>query len=407
MILPRINGRRTHWLAFADDIVLLDGSAIGLQRLLLKLREYAKLNGLIINPSKSKILIFKHPRKNLPSRIWTLDGKEIPGVDELTYLGYEIFASPTLSKVISVILGKTSKIMAQMKNLKGKFCKFSISPLVKFYIGKAIPVLLYGLEAKPLLWNYEWNKIEGHLWKSALHLPLCTPFTSLRFELGLISLGCRADWKLLSLYCDIITARVTTLYFDVNEQRKKAKSKQLLSLEGKVEDILLRLNLTTEILIHNPSKVKKQLKMCDWIRAIEGVRILNPPNLFLKAERKVGTLPRYLQKFPDQNIRNNFLRIRLNLAHTGEILVQRNQGDIATKLCRSCDPPNLQSLRHLLLECEGTWITRLQLLGRFVSREEGLTQDSFWDRLISGQEVMLTMAIIKVLEKCSIIENYS
>jgi hypothetical protein len=71
-------------LIYADDLVLFSKSAEGLQQSLDALSEYCKLWGLIVNPDKSKIMIF-NKSKNFHFHI---DENIIEIVKSFTYLGY-------------------------------------------------------------------------------------------------------------------------------------------------------------------------------------------------------------------------------------------------------------------------------------------------------------------------------
>ena len=61
---PRIGQVKIHILQYADDLVLLDQTKVGLQRALNALDGYNQKNQLVLNIAKTKIITFgKYPHK--------------------------------------------------------------------------------------------------------------------------------------------------------------------------------------------------------------------------------------------------------------------------------------------------------------------------------------------------------
>lgn len=84
-------------LADADDLVLLSNSAMDLEKKTRVLQQYCELNSLIINESKSKILIFH--KGNLASKHKFLhENEELEIVKEFCYLGPNFSSSGLLYK---------------------------------------------------------------------------------------------------------------------------------------------------------------------------------------------------------------------------------------------------------------------------------------------------------------------
>lgn len=82
----RIDYTKIHLMQYADDLVLLDHTKIGLQKALTALSEYNAKNELIANASKSKIAIFGcHPKKKLAK--WRLVPLILDCVQSYNYLG--------------------------------------------------------------------------------------------------------------------------------------------------------------------------------------------------------------------------------------------------------------------------------------------------------------------------------
>ena len=84
-VLP--NGTKINSLLYADDLIILSRSKLGLQNCLNALSSYCETWMLKINPKKTKIMIFqKRPRKSVDTT-FKIGIEIIEIVQEYTYLG--------------------------------------------------------------------------------------------------------------------------------------------------------------------------------------------------------------------------------------------------------------------------------------------------------------------------------
>jgi Reverse transcriptase (RNA-dependent DNA polymerase)/Endonuclease-reverse transcriptase len=133
---------------YADDIAILCNNLEKLQRLMNKLTEWATLNGLKINASKTKILKLKYaaagrPKLNPPPEDIFCNGDKLEFVDSYKYLGVTFQQS-----------GKSFATHIKDKSRKAISASYSISNLnllsiktaVKLFNIKVSPVASYGIE---------------------------------------------------------------------------------------------------------------------------------------------------------------------------------------------------------------------------------------------------------------------
>ena len=128
-------------ILFADDaaFVLTSPTLLGLltkiRSLFSDLAAYLNINKLVLNASKSKLMIFtSRPTSNLP--IMLFGGKEIEWISEFKYLGFTITNSLNFAKHISNVALNISRITGSIVNLR------SILPthiLLKLYYALAFP----------------------------------------------------------------------------------------------------------------------------------------------------------------------------------------------------------------------------------------------------------------------------
>ena len=82
---------KSNVIAYADDIVLLAPSPTSLQMLIDIADNEAKILQLNFNTSKSKCMIFKHPKgKAIVKRSFIIGGSTMETVKSFKYLGYII-----------------------------------------------------------------------------------------------------------------------------------------------------------------------------------------------------------------------------------------------------------------------------------------------------------------------------
>ena len=126
---------------FADDAAFivtaenLEGLFNKLRNLFSDIHGYLRINRLVPNASKSKLMMFtSRPTSNLP--VLLFDGKEIEWVSEFKYLGLTISRNLNFSKHISNVSLNVSRITGSIINLRNIL---PIQILVKLYYALAFP----------------------------------------------------------------------------------------------------------------------------------------------------------------------------------------------------------------------------------------------------------------------------
>ena len=81
---PRLGSIHVPLLSYADDVVLLSVSRVGLKSLLNRFCEYCVINHLDLNYEKSKVMVFSNSRKLYD---WNIKGNNLEQVKHFKYLG--------------------------------------------------------------------------------------------------------------------------------------------------------------------------------------------------------------------------------------------------------------------------------------------------------------------------------
>ena len=180
----RINNDSYNVFCYADDLILTSLSAIGLQELIGKAREYITSHGLNFNPSKTICTTFGSS-PFIVNPTWNLDGKPLREEKTVTYLGTSLSENTNDHVNVRVQSGRRAFYGLQSAGL----CTNGVTPDAAAHMIKVAiqPVLVYGcatINITPGAMK-TLEKTQGRLVKSALGLPKYCRNTPLLKALGI------------------------------------------------------------------------------------------------------------------------------------------------------------------------------------------------------------------------------
>lgn len=205
---------RLYVLLYADDTVLLAESADDLQKALHLLEDYCNANNLVVNSSKTKVMIFSRGCiRNLPR--FTFNDKKLDVVKSYKYLGI-IFNYNGSFKIAQKELADNA-VRAMFSVLaKGRKLGLPIDIMLKLFDHTVKPILLYGSE----VWGSQCidliERVQVRFIKLCLKLQKRTPTVMVRGETGCYPL--KVD----------ITSRVLCFWFKMINGRNKYKLSHML-----------------------------------------------------------------------------------------------------------------------------------------------------------------------------------
>ena len=276
---------------FADDAAFIV-TAETLQGLFNKLRNlfsdidgYLRINRLVPNASKSKLMMFtSRPTTNLP--VMLFDGKEIEWVSEFKYLGLTITRNLSFAKHISNISLNVNRITGSIMNLRNIL---PMQILVKLYYALAFPHIsnhivvwgsapvchlknltvrinnmlriilgIYKINGRPTMSNSElYKRLELLNLKSIYHFNL---FKLLRLLL---------DGKLPQFWNLLMSENIASHEYNTRHSRfrhpalaceveRRALPHQLILLHESVPKNFLEMNFNTSLKIYKKSLLESQ-----------------------------------------------------------------------------------------------------------------------------------------------------
>ncbi|MCG8429717.1 MAG: reverse transcriptase family protein [Candidatus Omnitrophica bacterium] len=130
-------------LLYADDLILLSDSALGLQNSLDKLNEYCKKWKLSVNIKKTKVMIFNKGGCKIKRYSFNIDNNEIEVIQNYCYLGINFCSAGTFKLALNNLHDKAKKALFKLKQFD---LRDSINTAFKLFNSLILPILRYGSE---------------------------------------------------------------------------------------------------------------------------------------------------------------------------------------------------------------------------------------------------------------------
>ena len=143
---PWIGGRDIKMLLYADDVVLLTETGIGLQKGLDRVREYCLRWGLKVNVGKTKIMVCRKGGRRGKVRKWWYDSEKIEVVKSIKYLGVTMTEVWGWKRQEEEARKAANTAMLVIRRTLGKGENFPVEFLVKIFEGIVKAILSYGVE---------------------------------------------------------------------------------------------------------------------------------------------------------------------------------------------------------------------------------------------------------------------
>ena len=131
-------------LLFADDIVLLAENPNDLQVLLNILSTWCKLNGMVINGTKSNIVHFRTPSVPRTDTVFTIGDVNLDVVESYKYLGLILSEFLDFSKTAKAVAKSAHRALGLIIAKAKSFGGLPYNVFYKLYENIVCPVIMYG-----------------------------------------------------------------------------------------------------------------------------------------------------------------------------------------------------------------------------------------------------------------------
>uniref|UniRef100_A0A670JBD8 ribonuclease H n=1 Tax=Podarcis muralis TaxID=64176 RepID=A0A670JBD8_PODMU len=342
---PSLQQLKIPILLYADDMVILSLTKLGLNNTLRGLMTYCDTNSLKINFAKTKILTFgTKTRKSL----WNFEGHSIEYCSAFKYLGiifqHGLSWSAHLNTTI-LAARRTIKALEKFYYAKGGQL---VPPIRKAFISKVLPMLLYGVE----IWG--WNLktlqrleiLQNSFARKVLGLPKGSVAAQLRTELGLPSIVARAHIRIISFYCKLINAPGSLLarqaFLTCSQSNKWSKA---------MVTITARYSLPNLDSLSSWDKHKIRAWILTRDEAMDRAQSTSARlSMWLPKVKVVRSLANYLIDLTEPNFRRAFTMARFHSIPTAFLQGIYSKTPITQRLC-PCTMNEVEDFIHFFFYC--------------------------------------------------------
>ena len=192
-------------LLFADDVILISSSIIGLQNQIDILSSYSDKWQLNVNLDKTNIVVFRRGGPLSTREKWFYKNKQINVVNEYKYLGILVTHTLNLTKSVHNLAMRAKKALLQLQSIIPKLGVVPINVYFKMFDSQIQPILLYGSEVWGFKEYYALEKVHLLACKKFLNVSISTPSAMVYGECGRYPLYITSYCRCLKYWFKIIT----------------------------------------------------------------------------------------------------------------------------------------------------------------------------------------------------------
>ena len=339
-------------LLFADDVVVLSDTPVGLQNQLNSLETASKSVGLEINMTKSKAMVFRLGGPLAAHEQWHIGGEKLEVVKQYNYLGYTFSTklSCNMTQRSLAIKGKAA-VGQSMRPIK----KICTSPKVIFRVfdAQVQPILLYGSELWGMSSMEEIERIHLYMLKSFLDVSYRTPNLMVYGDTGRYPMYIFAILRCVKYWLKILKMDVKRLPKKVYHMMIESRS-VYPCWAWKLKDLLLDCGfeeIWRQQTVDNETSFLQELKerlICRFEDCWK-TQLLTKERFHLYKMFKFNhNLEHYLYDLDKPIFRNVYIRFRLGVS---ELYVHRfRYSEPTSLLCPSCNESEEDEF-HFLFAC--------------------------------------------------------
>ena len=179
-------------LLFADDVVLISDSVIGLQNQLNTLYDSAKELGLVVNFDKSKVVVFRGGGFLAEHERWSLGSSRLEVTSEYKYLGLVFTSRLSTSVALRDLTQRGRAGVSRVLKILQKLPYVPYRIFFKVFDAQIVPILLYGAEIWGMSDCSVIESVHKYAMKRFLNVVQSTPNVMLYGELGRYALSINA-----------------------------------------------------------------------------------------------------------------------------------------------------------------------------------------------------------------------
>ena len=356
-------------ILWADDLLLLSKSEIGLQNMLTGLKLYSEKNGITLNIKKTKVMIFNKNGRHIRRNIYYGD-KRIETTRQYKYLGFMVTPSGEITTGLKDLKDRSLRAFAKMKNKLGVF--FKKHPLISIKLFNALvqPILLYASDFWGILKPPQNNPVE------TVHLSFCKQILGVQkqttnigvlLELGQVPLSLSAQKNAIKNWVRIINKIKCNAMVENSHANAVLKK---LNWSTKIENRISEIGMRDLFLRRDQETHTKAFqRMKDIFHQESFAKIRNESsklNMYSHIKNLIG-YEKCLNKIENVKERISFSKLRLS---NHPLMIEKGRHEKIERNLRYCPfcPGIIENEIHFLLQCKCFTKLRTEIFGNVYRR---------------------------------------
>jgi hypothetical protein len=342
-------------LLFADDVVLLSHSVVGLQCQLNNLGLTSKQLGLTVNMDKSKIIVFRNGGPLASYEKWKYNGERLNVVNEYKYLGVIFSSRLTFSHALEDMASRGKKGVCGILRFLWSLGKNNPQLFFKMFDTQIQPILTYGCEVWGLTADHTaLERVHLFAIKRLLNVSIKTPTVLIYNESGRYPMyiqthtRCIKFWlKLTRMDDSRLPRKAYTMLYRLHSNNSKNWVTNVCTTLHRYGFGHVWQNGGVENMKCFLYTFKQRLIDCH-LQYLDGKILSNSRYSFYSSFREINTVPYYLSNIINPYLRKWLCRLRLGVSPLKPHALRFSHND--NKDCPFCSGQRETEL-HFILCC--------------------------------------------------------
>jgi len=359
------NGSELFTLLFADDLVLLSDTVLGLQNQINNLKEASDRFGLSINRRKTKVVVFRRGGYLAAHERWFLGDERLEIVNQYRYLGIILSTKLCTNTLLSELICRGKAAMLQILRSLKKLTFISPDVLFKVFDSQIQPILLYGAE----VWGVDdcecIEAVHTSMLKRYVNVSARTPNTMLYGDTGRFPIVINAAVRSVKYWLRLLRMEEDRYPLQVYQMMLKSMKKQR-NWAFNMKDLLTKYgfgNVWENQRIDNESIFVKNLRermIYDFHMKWQTDLLGSDRYTFYRLVKPVCELDQYLFALDKKIFRDHYVRFRFGIS---DLYIHRNRYNKASyrTVCPICMEEEEDEV-HFLLSCPALYDLRLRFI---------------------------------------------
>ena len=357
------NEKLSHFL-YADDLVLISESRVGLQNCLDKVYEFSKKMDLTISVKKSKTMVFNQTGR-IVDNPFNINNEVLEQVQSFCYLGFEVKCSGTVKHAMNVLCDKANKALRPLLCAIARF-KIPMKTAIRLFHSYISPILLYNAENWAIFSDKAITKFNNEsifndtarskidvvhrkLLKFVIGVSKSSPNLTIYGDTGEVPLSLKSYRLALNFWHRVTNLPGTNLVKKALTENIELRTNWIITIEKLINCFNLADKIGNHAKFRKITKSQIDKKYFDYWKT----ELLRPGISrmeFYKEIKGEFGMENYLN-IEDFDTRKAIAKIRC-CSHSLEIEKGRHNNIARVdRICRLCDKGEVETEEHFLLKC--------------------------------------------------------